>query len=75
MDDEAFSRRANAFFYGDPAELLCSRLWRNRWRGAWPLVWFVDLRFRQLRREGWGHCRRSAEWQAKDEPLERAYDA
>lgn len=74
MTDEQFSRRANEFFYGRPDELLCSRAWRCRWL-CWPLVLWIDLRFRQLRGEPWGHCRRSAEYEARREPLETAYDA
>lgn len=65
MDDEAFSRRANEFFWGSRDEMLCGRLWRNRWR--WPILWvfviWIDVRFWQLRGERW-HCRRVAQEEA-----------
>lgn len=56
-DHERRSRRLNAALGGSPAELLCSRLYRNRvW--AWPLVALVDAWACVVWREPRGHCAR-----------------
>lgn len=70
MTEEDLSRALNAFTGGDPAELFCARLWRNRWSRwcwlVWPLIGYVDWRCHKLYGER-GHCRRVAREQQLDE--------
>lgn len=56
------SRRLNAGLGGDPAELLCSRLYREKLVVS---VLIIDLIFLPIDR-AWGHCRKCHEEMEND---------
>ena len=57
------SRAVNVLLLGRPGDTLCGRAWRRGWIG---FVLVADAVFERVRGET-DHCRRLAEWEARDD--------
>ena len=60
MENDDASRIVNGWLWGDPTEVVCSRVYRWRWI-AWPLILAIDWRATHCYGEPPAHCRRARE--------------